>query len=112
MFLVGATGQLLTLILTVCLPFIFLLSGSSKSDLSGRTKLVEVHQNKLIEDSHDKTKIDYSNFVGEVNNPVLIAPKYSLPLKLPLTTRHILISKDFPNSSANKAPPSDTHLIS
>jgi hypothetical protein len=32
MFFVGATGQLLTLILTVCLPFVFLVSVQPKTE--------------------------------------------------------------------------------
>jgi len=37
MFFVGATGQLLTLILTVCLPFVFLVSAQPKTDLLQET---------------------------------------------------------------------------
>jgi hypothetical protein len=37
MFFVGATGQLLTLILTVCLPFVFLVSAQPKTELVQKT---------------------------------------------------------------------------
>jgi len=37
MFFVGATGQLITLILTVCLPFVFLVSAQPKTELIQET---------------------------------------------------------------------------
>lgn len=37
MFFVGATGQLLTLILTVCLPFVLLVSAQPKTELLQET---------------------------------------------------------------------------
>mgnify|MGYP000979424242 CR=1 FL=1 len=46
MFFVGATGQLLTLILTVCLPCVFLFSAQPKAELKNETLLFEHHQNQ------------------------------------------------------------------
>jgi len=60
MFFIGATGQLLTLILTVGLPFIFLLSGHQKSELNQNSKRFEVYQE--INPYNFKSEVDSSSF--------------------------------------------------
>ena len=47
MFFVGATGQLLTLILTVCLPFVFLVSAQPKTELLQETLNFETQITQL-----------------------------------------------------------------
>ncbi len=43
MFFVGATGQLLTLMLTVGLPFVFLFSGNGNVELAKQPARIEAH---------------------------------------------------------------------
>lgn len=43
MFFVGATGQLLTLVLTVCLPFVFLFTAQPKTELLNNNLLLKHH---------------------------------------------------------------------
>jgi hypothetical protein len=47
MFFVGATGQLLTLILTVCLPFVLLVSAQPKTELLQETLNFETQITQL-----------------------------------------------------------------
>ena len=44
MFFVGATGQLLTLILTVCLPFVFLFSAQPKAKILNDSLIIAKHE--------------------------------------------------------------------
>ncbi len=45
MFFVGVTGQLITLMLTVCLPFVFLMSGSQETGIQKPTLQIHIQQN-------------------------------------------------------------------
>ncbi len=106
MFFVGATGQLLTLILTVCLPFVFFLSGNQSINISNSSLQIEVSQvqheiaagNEVNTFTYtDAKSIEdwYYNFVSEN-----ISHK-----KIPL--REFNVKKDlfYTDSSGNKAPP-------
>ena len=106
MFFVGATGQLLTLILTIGLPFILLISGHKKVELNQNTKRIEVYQE--INLSNFILKEDSSSFplVAEetIQQNLII---HSLPLKknpplFNLVDWHYIEL----TSSGNKAPPS------
>lgn len=104
MFFVGATGQLLTLILTVCLPFVFLVSAQPKTELLHETL----------------------NFETQITQLEVSAPEISCEFDLNCTDKHqdidiefneIFIQKMHPpefrvkwksfytESSGNKAPP-------
>lgn len=55
MFFVGATGQILTLILTVCLPFVFLFSAEPKPNILSETLLfenIQIRQEVVLEESN------------------------------------------------------------
>jgi len=59
MFFVGATGQLLTLILTVSLPLVFLVSGHQKIDVQQNKLNFEIQQNYLKISSFENDTFDY-----------------------------------------------------
>jgi hypothetical protein len=57
MFFVGATGQILTLILTVCLPFVFLFSAEPKSNSLTETlqfENIQIHQEVVLAESYSQ----------------------------------------------------------
>ncbi len=105
MFFVGATGQLLTLILTVCLPFVFFLSGHQNLELSDSSLQIEVRQiqheviqHEIYASSYDESVLaenQHFNFVFE---------KYKRK-KIPLREFNIESETFYIDSSGNKAPP-------
>ena len=105
MFFVGATGQLLTLILTVGLPFILLVSGHNKSELNQNIKRIEVYQE--ISPYIFILKEDCSFFPPLSDETI---QKNSIIHSLPLEKYPLLFYLvDWHNveltSSGNKAPP-------
>ncbi|HSO87331.1 MAG TPA: hypothetical protein VLQ91_12310, partial [Draconibacterium sp.] len=62
MFFVGATGQLLTLMLTVCLPFVFLVSSQPKAELLEETLNFE---NRIIQQEVSAPEIN--SFILDLN---------------------------------------------
>jgi hypothetical protein len=57
MFFVGATGQILTLILTVCLPFVFLFSAEPKSNILTETlqfENIQIHQEVVLAEGNSQ----------------------------------------------------------
>lgn len=105
MFFIGATGQLLTLILTVCLPMVFLFSSKtpalSEKDLiiAGKHKICS----EVISDSRIFVQSEITDrTVEEIQIPVI---KNEVLQKIPLPS---LIQKPvqfYIQSSGNKAPP-------
>ena len=61
MFFVGATGQLLTLILTVCIPFVFLFSAQPKTEILNDTLLLNKFEIKQQVSSLDYNSIEFQN---------------------------------------------------
>jgi len=106
MFFVGASGQLLTLILTVCLPFVFLVSsGHQRIDLPQKS----LHFESLF-NSHEVSTVDNKTFDFVVNTAL---EYYSSPVEFKdfrfttIPNEKFLITREplFVNSSGNKAPP-------
>lgn len=105
MFFVGATGQLLTLILTVCLPFVFILSGQQKITVDQTTFNFDSHK---IHTEISSINNDTYQFIDNLTDEIQIQKSEFVPSDI----RQIL-PKDFQDewksiylkSSGNKAPP-------
>lgn len=106
MFFVGATGQLLTLVLTVILPFVFLFSGHQKIEIKPDSSLLIIQQDSEFLTQFEQNTTGY-NFVFTTSlttethffeNTVFL--KY--PDKILFADTNLF----YLNSSGNKAPPS------
>ncbi len=105
MFFVGATGQLITLILTVGLPFVFLLSGNRDVEAAQHTLRIEAHpvHSEVVSMDIHFSRIDQSG-VSEVEEAHVIFCE---------CRTQCLLRENFPGkwktiyskSSGNKAPP-------
>lgn len=106
MFLVGATGQLLTLILTVCLPLVFLVSGHQKLETQSPVTYFSVHQThqeiSSIENNIFKKTTD---FVIENNNHQFEFDDGFTNQKFPYEKFLDNWKSNYSKSSGNKAPP-------
>jgi hypothetical protein len=105
MFFVGATGQLLTLILTVCLPFVFLVSSQPKTELVQKTLNFETQINQL-----EVSAPEISCFAFELNSADKLqendAEFYEIFIqKIHPAEFHVKWKSFYTESSGNKAPP-------
>lgn len=105
MFFVGATGQLITLMLTVVLPFVFLLSGNRNVEAAPYTLRIEAHplHSEVVSGCIDSTSFDQS-VVSEVKE-AHIGFRECLA---PCLHHHHFQEKwktIYSKSSGNKAPP-------
>ncbi len=105
MFFVGATGQLLTLILTVCLPFVFFFSGHKNIEISDSSLQIEVRQIQHIDIRNDISAISYVEASLAENQHFNFVFEDYLCHKIPL--REFIVTRDSfcIDSSGNKAPP-------
>lgn len=105
MFFVGATGQLLTLILTVCLPFVFFISGHQNINLSNSSLKIEVRQVQHEVINHQVKVVAYDDLIlAESQHRNFISEKYNqnkIPLREFIVKRRLF----YIDSSGNKAPP-------
>jgi len=105
MFFVGATGQLLTLILTVCLPFVFFISTPTNPQIAQETSFVnpigiyteivsnEIHSKQIQAES--TFEVSEISFYSETNSSI----------EYPPGNNHCCQSIYYQTSSGNKAPP-------
>lgn len=105
MFFVGATGQLLTLILTVCLPFVFLVSSQPKSQLLQKTLNLE---NRITQQEVSSPEIGC--FVIDLNCADKFQYNYTefkelFIQKIQLYEFRVKWNSFVTESSGNKAPP-------
>ena len=112
MFFVGASGQLLTLILTVCLPFVFLVSsGHQKINLPQNTFHFGTYQNSQEVSSIDFNVID----VEEISIDNKLTRNFEFEdfsfQKVPHEKFCLKWKSVHFNCSGNKAPPT-FHLFS
>ena len=106
MFFVGATGQLLTLILTVCLPFVFLMSGQSKVEVQSPAIYISIHQNHQEVSLNEISNYDINtDFVQEENSIHFNFDEYSSNPKFPHERFRVKWKSIYSKSSGNKAPP-------
>ena len=90
MFFVGASGQLLTLLLTVFLPLVFVVTGHKKIELTHNTLNIEIQLNQISIDTGESCSFDLVDIEMaknlklvvnyEVNTRINI-PIYPIPLK-------------------------------
>lgn len=105
MFFVGATGQILTLILTVCLPFVFLFSAEQKTELIKETLLFEniQTQQEIVSFESNSFQIHFDSV--ENLQAIKIGFEDTFIQKTPLTKVRIKWKSFCAESSGNKAPP-------
>lgn len=110
MFLVGATGQLLTLILTVCLPFVFLISGHQNLQVEQSSLNFEVFEspeNFVVTNSDSFVASDL--FSDEIQTEK-IGFKHCVKRKIPHERFHVKWKILCINTSRNKAPPTFSYF--
>ena len=111
MFFVGATGQLLTLILTVCLPFVFLFSAQPKTELLNDSLLIKnlgfKQQITTVENIFTDIQIE------SIDNIPASPPdlEESIFKKLPINNFHVKWKSFYLESSGNKAPPATLYSV-
>ncbi len=107
MFFVGTTGQILTLILTVCLPFILLASGNQKPDVQSPANYLVVNQNiQEISLSEVSTFYFTTDFlIEETNNHHFKFDEFPEIHQFPFDNFHVKWKSVYSTSSGNKAPP-------
>ena len=106
MFFVGATGQLLTLILTVCLPFVFLVSGHQKLEVQSPTNFFTVQQNIQEISSVEVISFNYNDdLILEKRNYHFEFEDIPTIQKFPFDNFLVKWKSVYSTSSGNKAPP-------
>ncbi len=105
MFFVGATGQILTLILTVCLPFVFLFSAEPKAELLAETLLfknIQIQQ-EIVSFENNSFQIHFDSVENLQETKVCFEDTFIQ--KIPITKDLIKWKSFCTESSGNKAPP-------
>ena len=106
MFFVGATGQLLTLILTVCLPFVFLISGHQKIEVQSQANYLVINQNQLEISSVEISSFNYTDdFVNLEICHHFEFDDFPIIQEFPVDNFHVRWKSVYAKSSGNKAPP-------
>ena len=105
MFFVGATGQILTLILSVCLPFVLLFPAGPKANLLTETiffENIQIQQETVSFGNNSfQTGIELDESMDETNADF----EDSRNQKIPDTKNQVNWKLFFSESSGNKAPP-------
>lgn len=105
MFFIGATGQLLTLLLTVLLPFMLLVSGHQNIETQTTKHNFEVEHISNIEITFENnSSILAPDFYFELQKQHTFFEK-SVVLKYPLKKLLVKPKTLCLNTSGNKAPP-------
>jgi len=106
MFFVGASGQILTLILTVCLPFVFLISGQQKIEAQSPANYLVVNQNQLEISSVEINTFNYTvDFVFDKKCKLFEIDDFPIIQEFPVDNFHVRWKSVYAKSSGNKAPP-------
>ncbi len=105
MFFVGATGQLLTLILTVSLPFIFYLSGHQKVNIEQPVLSFGTQQNVLEISPVDFYSFEFNQIFATETEDKSIAREILGIVTIPSYNHRIPPNWFRLNYSGNKAPP-------
>lgn len=107
MFFVGATGQILTLILTVCLPFVLLVSGNQKIDVQSPSNYLIVNQEVQRLSFSEKSVFCYATelVVDETSNSIFKFDDFPEINQFPPDNIHVKWKSVYSTSSGNKAPP-------
>jgi hypothetical protein len=114
MFFVGTTGQILTFLLTVCLPFAFLMSGQRVSDKLQEASNTSVYKEFTdVSESRQAVKPYFEkNLIvknDQTHSEITSDPEISAspPVEFLFLTKYWILT-----SSGNKAPPLLKNLIS
>ncbi len=110
MFFVGATGQILTLILTVSLPFIFLVSGHQKIDIHQPTLSFDILQNHQEISSFDFNSFEFEQDYSAIIDNKTIKIEDPGFIKIPHYNFRIKQKSFCLNDSGNKAPPTSIYF--
>ncbi len=106
MFFVGATGQLITLLLTVCLPFVLLLSGKPQVDIRLTTETIIVCENRNEIPQFEISSSDFvADFISQKDNLYLNFEDIYTIQKIPPQRFLFNWEQICSTSSGNKAPP-------
>lgn len=105
MFFIGSTGQLLTLVLTVCLPFVFLFSAEPKANLINETLLFEniQIQQEIVSFENNSFEIHFDSVENLQETKVCFEDNFIH--KIPNSKVRIKWKSFCIESSGNKAPP-------
>lgn len=105
MFFVGSTGQLLTLILTVCLPMVLLFSAEPKTELLKETLLFETIQiqHEIVSFENNASQIHFDS-IENLQKPKIDFEE-NIILKTPIPKDKTKWKSIYTKSSGNKAPP-------
>ena len=105
MFFVGATGQLLTLILTVSIPFMMLVTGHQKVELYEKQISFDIeHLNRFEINIDNQTHFSGSDFVAE-NKKCHTIFNFVRVLKTPPDKFRVSWKMIYLEYVGNKAPP-------
>ena len=107
MFFVGATGQILTLILTVCLPFVLLVSGNQKIEVQPSANNFTVTQKVQELSFNESTTFSFTTeSTSDESNHFIFNFEYFPEIKqFPFDNYHVKWKSVYSTSSGNKAPP-------
>ena len=110
MFFVGVTGQLITLILTISLPFIILLSGNQKINIQKPVLEFDIHQNRPEVSSSDFTSYKFEHDYSAESFTKSIKIEDSDFTKIPHLQFRVKQKLLYLNYSGNKAPPTSFYF--
>lgn len=105
MFFVGATGQLLTLILTVSIPFMMLISGHQKINFHQNFVRFEVDQSIDIDVNIDHQENTFDFFCSLENQKKISAFYLEKLLDIPPDGIRVSQKLIYLENIGNKAPP-------
>ena len=107
MFFVGATGQILTLILTVCLPFVLLISGNQRIEVQSSANNFTISQSVQELSFSESSTFSFTTESESVESEHLNFKIHSFPeiKQIPFDNYHVKWKSVYSTSSGNKAPP-------
>ena len=104
MFFVGATGHLLTLLLTVLLPFVFLIGGNKNIDLPNNQFKSNVKTFTLKTERNLQRNL-FHVFIDEERENSPVSEFEKKRTKIPIPQFQVLWKCNLLLCSGNKAPP-------
>lgn len=107
MFFVGATGQILTLILTVCLPCVLLVTGNQKIEVqpSANNFTVTLQVQELSFNESTTFSFTTESASDESNHFIFNFEHFPEIKQFPADNHHVKWKSVYSTSSGNKAPP-------
>ncbi|PIF06236.1 MAG: hypothetical protein CSA36_02640 [Draconibacterium sp.] len=107
MFFLGISGQISTLILTVCLPCIFLVSGQKVLHVNTPANLLAIYQTQSGISFNCANVSNYpGDFYNEEKNTCFVLNNIHIIQDFPFDDFQVRRKSAYYKSSGNKAPPS------